>query len=124
MKLIPSLVVTFALGAVGLANPPPPANVVVKPPPSGIPPGRVLIQPPPPAPILFGGGVRVYVYPTKFVIHDAIGHTHIVKRPLPDVARNPNGCGYVKNYLDTHDCHSQSWLEMLNVYLFKCRGLR
>jgi hypothetical protein len=109
------------------------AQQYVPPPPSYPSTGGTVIQAPPGPPkvpvtpttqIRFGNGARVAVYPDKFVLIEPDGSHHTKSRPLPDLARNPNGCKWLKHYLDTTSPYTRNWGDNLQVYLERCLNLR
>ncbi len=74
--------------------------------------------------IKFNNGARVALYRDKIVLIEPNGHQYIQKRPLPDVARNPNGCAWLRHYLDGNNPYELDWREKCLVYLYRCMDLR
>jgi len=107
------------------------AQQYVPPPPSRPSTGRTIIQAPgggtkvyaPNAPeIKFKNGARVVIYRDKIVLIEPDGTKYPRRRPFPEVARNPWGCKWLRNYLDTRDPHTRNWGDSLIVYLKHCEG--
>ena len=84
----------------------------------------VTIEPPPVPQIKFGNGARVEVYNDQFVFHGSDGRPPFrQRRPLPDLARHPYGCKWVRSHLD-HSPYSREWIDLCKVYLERCMNLR
>jgi hypothetical protein len=83
---------------------------------SGLP--KVYVAP---AAIKFANGARVEIYRNKIVLVEPDGHQWTKWRPLPDRARNPNGCGWLWHYLNTTSPYTQDWGDNCLVYLEWCR---
>ena len=105
----------------------------VPPPPSRPATGHTIIQAPgdgtkiaaPQAKeIKFANGTRVVLYRDKFVFIAPDGRNFTKRRPLPELARNPWGCKWLRNYLDTTSPYTQNWIDNCYVYLERCMGLR
>ena len=131
-KLKFAILVSCALvGAHGFAQqyvPPPPSHTwgntgTTINPPKPSQPGTRVYAPPPPE-IKFGNNTRVIIYDDKFVFMAPDGRQFTKKRPLPDLARNPYGCQWLRHYLDTTSPYSQNWIDHCYVYLERCRDLR
>jgi hypothetical protein len=110
--------------------PPPPSRpsnnspqTIVPPRPSRPSPGT-RVEAPPASTIRFGNGAKVIIYRDEFVVMDKDRHSKTIKRPLPDLARPPGGCKFLKNQLDTTACSRDYWIRDLEIYLSRCEGLR
>lgn len=134
-KLSLAILVGCALvGSHGFAQeyvPPPPSRsfggttgTTISPPkPSQPVPGTRVYAPPAPE-VKFGNGARVVIYNDKFVFMAPDGSRFTKKRPLPDLARNPYGCKWLRHYLDTTSPYSHNWIDNCYVYLERCMNLR
>jgi len=132
----PFIAVVFCIFACSLGAqttvPPPPSrsfnNPTIVPPPPSRPSTAVRVYPPDPPSITFGNGgnlwAKVWIYRDKFIVMDRDRQTRSIKRPLPDQARNPGGCAWLRYWLNTHDCHSGAWKGYLEIYLYRCLNLR
>ena len=110
--------------------PPPPSQPsnnstqkIVPPSPSRPFPGTG-VYPPDAYVIRFNNGAKVELYRDKFVVMDRDRNSAVIKRPLADKARPPWGCKWLRNQLDTTDCHTRAWRDSLEVYLYRCMNLR
>lgn len=110
--------------------PPPPSRpsnnstqTIVPPKPSRPSPGTG-IYPPDASTIRFANGAKVEIFRDKFVLMDKDRNSKTIKRPLPDLARPPWGCKWLKNQLDSTDCHRDYWIRDLEIYLSRCLNLK
>src|SRR6478672_8888179 len=99
------------------------AQNIVPPPPSR-PTRPVVVAPPPPPTIRFANGTKVEVLQKFFLVISPDGFRVNIERPLPDLARDPRGCAWLKHWLDTHTAGYGVWKEHCQVYLFRCLNLR
>jgi hypothetical protein len=127
-----NLTLTVLLVCSGLAGPAV-AQQYVPPPPSRPSTGHTIIQAPgdgtkiaaPQAKeIKFANGARVVLYRDKFVFIAPDGRNFTKRRPLPELARSPWGCKWLRNYLDTTSPYTRNWIDNCYVYLERCEGLR
>lgn len=108
------------------------AQTYVPPPPSYPSTGGTVTVAPPRPPVYvaplqeirFHNGARVDIFREKVVLIEPNGQRQAKWRPLPDRARNPNGCGWLWNYLNTSSPYTRDWGDACLTYLEWCRHVR
>jgi hypothetical protein len=74
--------------------------------------------------IRFANGAAVAVYQDRIVLIEPNGQRWVKRRPLPDRARNPNGCAWLRQYLNTTSPYTRDWGDACLSYLETCREIR